>query len=62
VPEERRSVDSNNVIIGPWTSDEKSKALFHHLEHLREELKPEQQGRTLMLNYLQKLQQDTTAE
>jgi hypothetical protein len=55
-------VDRNNVIIGPWSSDEKSKALYHHLEHLREELKPQQQGRALVLSYLYKLQQDTEGE
>jgi hypothetical protein len=49
------------VIVGPWTSDEKSKALYHHLEHLREGLKPQQQGRTLVWHYFSKMQHETQA-
>jgi hypothetical protein len=50
------------VIAGPWTSAENSKALYHHLEHLREELKPQQQGRALVLSYLDKLEQNSKVE
>lgn len=47
------------MIVGPWTSDEKSKALYHHLERLREELKPQQQGRSLVLHCFNKMQHET---